>query len=334
MQPDPLRHIFPGKCDTQRGWFALSENHGNRLREKGMAVVTPLVHFVHIPKTGGNTILMILRRQYGRDHIEATLWGPQLKKTADQGIGIFVGPRHTTTTKNIWHTETAREAGRRLTRMDVGQGSDTRAIYGSHSEFGLHEYMPCPLVSFTVLRKPEERVVSHYYFTVDFWNRPESVDLYDHIAGQIESNLQTRIMGGPYGGGLLPPPKEMLSRARCNLKKCVVVGLMERFDETVLLLAKALGWRMPLYTRRMVNKSRPDISMLPEAVSARLKADNHLDEILYTDGVKLFEAQLAAYGPTLNRDLIVFRGVNGPWQLWQTLWRTILCKARNPWAAH
>ena len=287
---------------------------------------TPLVHFVHIPKTGGNTVLMILRRQYGRDKIKSTLWGPQLQKTADRGIGIFVGPRYTRADQKIWHTETAFEAGQRLAHMDVGQGSDTRVIYGSHSEFGLNAYLPGPMVSFTFLRKPEHRVVSHYYFTVDFWNRPDSLDLYDHIISQIEPNLQTLIMGGPYGVGPVPPPTEMLARARHNLKNCVGVGLTEKFDESILMLAKTLGWRMPLYTRHMVNEKRPDIHTLPESIIARLKADNQLDKILYEDALNLFKTQADAYGPSLKQDLAVFRAVNRPWQVWQRMRQTF-----KPW---
>jgi hypothetical protein len=53
--------------------------------------------------------------------------------------------------------------------------------------------------------------------------------------------------------GLPGPPgdsiseAETLERAIRNLRSCAVVGLTERFDETLLIAKKTFGWRMPFY---------------------------------------------------------------------------------------
>jgi hypothetical protein len=193
------------------------------------------------------------------------------------------------------------------------------AIRGFHIEYGLHEYLEQPVIYFTVLRNPVDRALSHYYFTADHKNRPEEIGLYEHIAAHISPNLQTEMLSGPHGVGPLPPPEEMLEQAKRNVRACAAIGLTERFDETALLLQKALGWRTPLYANLNVNKKRPRREAIPEDVLHRIEADNDLDIMLYQYAQELFEAQVVDYGPSLEKDLRTYRTLNWIWQRWYTL---------------
>ena len=46
-----------------------------------------------------------------------------------------------------------------------------------------------------------------------------------------------------------PPPvtEDDLARAKRNLDRFLVIGLTERFDESFILIRRALGWRLPMY---------------------------------------------------------------------------------------
>jgi len=82
----------------------------------------------------------------------------------------------------------------------------------------------------------------------------------------------------------------------------------------MLLLKKAYGWRMPFYERRNVGRHRLRRSDLPADVIRQIEADNWLDVALYAEAQELFAAQVRQYGPTLARDLRLFRALNWLWQ--------------------
>ena len=58
----------------------------------------------------------------------------------------------------------------------------------------------------------------------------------------------------------MPPfgelPQEALDLAVDRLGEFSVVGLTERFDESAVLLTRALGWRRMVYTRENVTPNR------------------------------------------------------------------------------
>lgn len=279
--------------------------------------VEPLVHFIHIPKAAGSTVWTVMRRQYGEKHVHSTVWGDSKHMDPDRAIRIFVGWRMGP--EEVWYPETLEEAAARLGQMSDEERTQVRAIHGFHIEFGLHEHLEQPLVYFTVLRNPVDRVISHYYFTVQDEAKPEEMDLYEHISSRIHANLQTWLLSGPHDEGPPPPPDELLERAKRNLRACAVVGLTDRFDETALLLQKALGWRTPFYARVNVNRKRPRGEDVPDEVLRWLEEDNALDVALYRYAQELFEGQIAAYGPTLASDLKRFQSRNRLWQWWVAL---------------
>jgi hypothetical protein len=279
-----------------------------------------LLIFVHIPKTGGITMNQILARQCGRSAGWGTHWGPQMPTPACRPLGIYVGLR--LKPGGTWYPELPQVAAFRFGQMPAPRQARIRAIKG-HMGFGLDRYLSRPAAYVTLLREPVDRVLSHYYYTVDWQNRTEDTGLYEHLADLIEGNLQTRMLAAPYddGTGELPPDR-LLARAKGNLRACAIVGLTERFDETLLLLRQAAGWQWPLYVRANVNRDRPPREAVPEEVRRRIAADNALDVALYEYARSLFAEQARRYGPSLARDLQRFRRLNAAWQRWFRLRNT------------
>ena len=82
----------------------------------------------------------------------------------------------------------------------------------------------------------------------------------------------------------------MLEVAKDNLVKSFsVIGLAERFEESLVLMAQAYDWEIPFYENRKVSKTRPKVD--PAAVEM-IREHNRLDLELYDFGKSLFEESL------------------------------------------
>jgi len=276
----------------------------------------PLIIFVHIPKTAGRSMNKVLRRQYGQEACYSVGWGPDMPDGPSRHLGVYVGAK--LQPGDVWYPEGLRSSARRFRALPKDERERIRVILW-HMSFGLGKHLPLPSTYITLLRKPVERVLSQYYYTAAPDETPGDADLHVHLSDRLEPNLQTRMLAGPYADHMdqLPPTEELLEQAKRNLRSCAMVGLAERFDETLLLLRKAFGWKMPFYRRVNVNRSRPHTDQIAPETLARISADNAIDEELYRFACALFEQQVEAYGPSFRRDLRLFRILNGVWQRWQ-----------------
>ena len=205
----------------------------------------PIIIYMHIPKAGGTTLADWLYGQL-RD-----LSG-QEREAEEEGwlnSGVF-----------YYSSGYIRELDARdLARiMRVLPRPDLKAVLG-HCNFGIHEQLARPASYVTMLRHPVERVMSLYHF-----EKLVKAKYGDHegikipaettLESFVESppfkevdNGQTRRIAGvwPDVGGCT---RAMLERAKDNLRKhFVVVGLTERFDETLLLLKQAFSWNRDVF---------------------------------------------------------------------------------------
>jgi hypothetical protein len=168
-----------------------------------------------------------------------------------------------------------------------------------HMGFGIHEYLPQSSTYITIIRNPIERVISYYYYIL---NRPfphpfcdevtnkkinlEKMSLKEFICSGLARDMengQTRRLAGAkgiiYPGQCTP---EIFERAKENIQKhFYLVGLVEKFDETLILLKKNLGWRNCYYVKINVNNLRKNSQFIDKKTIELIKEYNYFDIELY-----------------------------------------------------
>ncbi|NIV75925.1 MAG: hypothetical protein GWN37_14155, partial [Gammaproteobacteria bacterium] len=98
----------------------------------------------------------------------------------------------------------------------------------------------------------------------------------------------------------------------------------ERFDETLLLMQRRLGWQSPVYVRRNVTPQRGTPSAPPPPQRRMIEAQNQLDIELYRYACDRFEESIREAGPSFQGELETFRSRNRRYQLLSALgWRQL-----------
>jgi len=242
--------------------------------------------FLHIPKTAGSTMYKVLGRQYSR--------AETLRLDSSQ-IAQF-------------KTLPATQRGR------------YRLIKG-HLYFGFHRYIPGASTYFTFLRRPVERVLSFYYYarsTPDHYLYSqlvnERLDLRTVLARELTPEIrngQTRqLAGDEWEDPQRVVTRAALERAKANLTHFRVVGLLEEFDASLLLLRRAFGWHLPFYIKENVTKEKTDETFLDPETRGLIEEANRLDLELYDYARGLFEEQRRAAGDSFAEELCHFRRSN------------------------
>ena len=173
-----------------------------------------------------------------------------------------------------------------------------------HFPLGIREYLPKyvsrdrELRCFTFLREPADRTLSHY-FAIHEHARGYQLPPLDPDAtiedalerGYIHDNLHTRMLSGqvePFG----TVDEEMLEQAKRNLREeLVFFGLTERFDESLVLAKRRLGFRSILYkTSGRVNTARARGEEVPDELLEAARECNRYDIELYRYAQELFDA--------------------------------------------
>jgi galactose-3-O-sulfotransferase len=226
---------------------------------------TAALIFLHIPKTAGTTLNRIIEWQYD----------PRLIFTVD--------PHRFRATVKRFHTFS--EERRRSYQVLRG-----------HLVYGIHEFLPQRATYITMLRDPVSRFLSSYQFILRRPLHPLHQKMKRQRLGPEDlirltpqsQNLQCRFISGIGKGGKCD--ERILEMAKANLKSSFrVVGLTERFHESLLLMIAAFGWKVPFYQNQKVAKVRPAIDA---GLAEFIRKHNRLDVELYRFGEELFEAQL------------------------------------------
>ena len=223
----------------------------------------PRLVFLHVPKTGGTTMMRVLEAAYpGRTHyIQNGAWTEQRERLAALGV--------------------------RLHRALVFMG---------HTPYGIHEVIPYPCRSIVVLRHPGDRIVSLYHHIL----REPKHHLHERVAGRGMSledfgtsaitaavdNYQTRMLAGGEPGFSHPPgrcPEALLEIATANLCRPEnLVGTQDRLAKFIRALRRELGWSSaPRYESLRVTPDRSPFKKLDPGVRAALEQANALDMRLY-----------------------------------------------------
>ena len=167
-------------------------------------------------------------------------------------------------------------------------------VFKGHMPFGLHKILPQPATYITVMRDPVERVISAYYFMSNYklhpnyWKfRHEGWTLEDFVRLSPRENVQTKmIAGADYD---IRCTEEILAKAKENLKHFSVVGLTERFEESLALMKLRFGWKLKSYSSFNVTRTRPKKRDLPQSTLDLIAERNRFDMELYDSAAKMFE---------------------------------------------
>jgi hypothetical protein len=204
--------------------------------------------------------------------------------------------------------------------LPAAQRGRYRLIEG-HLYFGFHRCIPGASTYITFLRRPVERVLSFYYYarsTPDHYLYSQLVskrlDLKTALARELTSELcngQTRqLAGDEWEDPQRVVTRAALERAQANLTHFRVVGLLEEFDASLLLLRRAFDWQLPFYVRENVTKERPDETFLDAETRGLIEEANRLDLELYEYTRSLFAEQCRAAGDSFAEELDRFRRSN------------------------
>ncbi len=248
--------------------------------------------FLHIPKTGGSTLFRILERE----HAGAPIF--RLYGDVDERV-------------------------RSLTKMSTAELHTLRLV-GGHMGFGIHRFLPGPSAYITLLRDPVDRIVSHYHYVKshpqDAGNARamegvSSLEQYvrSSVFARIVNDGQTRLLGSDVLAAGEPADPVALERAKRAIgRPDVVVGLQDRFDESLLLMLRAFNWGYPAYRDENVSPDRPRVEELPSSTVDLIRERNSLDVELYDHARLRFERDLSLV-PDLEEELDLLRLASRWW---------------------
>ena len=222
------------------------------------------VIFLHVPKTAGTTLNRLIEWEY--DLFEMYSIDPVFFK---------------------WSAAHLRELSpQRLRKIHVFKG---------HMLFGLHEILPQPATYITVLRDPIERVLSAFYFMRSYKFHPlywkfkrENWTLEDFVRRSPRTNVQCKIVAGAAYEDPCTP--EIFEQAKHNLgQHFSVIGLSERFEESLALMKLRFGWKLKSYTSFNVTRPRPKKGDLAPSTFDLINEKNSFDMMFYDYSASLFQ---------------------------------------------
>lgn len=258
--------------------------------DKGTVGEKEVLIFLHLPKSGGTTLHSIIDTQYSPQHIY-TIEGTRTRESLKEFI-------------NLPETERA--------RFQVVRG---------HMPFGVHRYVPHPFTYITFLRDPVDRAISHYYHILRtphhthfsrLTSQKMDLDTFMHSGvSRIPDNGQVRMLAAseevPFG----QCTAEMLEKAKANLEQYfAVVGITERFDESLVLLMRRFGWHIKAYARRNIGKNRMAKEDVPQKTLHFIEELNKFDLQLYAYAQQRLDTTIKSIGIEFSRDLLKLRLMN------------------------
>ena len=256
---------------------------------------------MHMPKAAGSTLQRIIDRQYEGQKIF------NIDGNSIQSVQASID---------------------RLRALSEAERSEIRCLKG-HVPFGVGQWLRSPVRYITMFREPVARAISDYNFAM---STPEHI-LYKELNEKAMTllqdvemrarlgfaNMYTRLLSGcvswdnfMLSGDL---PQDALEIAKENMRKCAVVGITERFDESILLFKKRLGWSDCNYARENVTPSvRVSRHQISGEAEEAIREYCKLDIELYRYCLEIFDGNIRDAGRDFQADLAAFSKSNSVYQ--------------------
>ncbi len=266
----------------------------------------PVLVFSHLPKAGGSTLSQIIRHKVGgRSYCFYEV--------------LFA-----------WlNLEKEKRFLRRFLTLPPRERDRFDTLIG-HMPTGIHRILARPCAYITLLRDPLERLISQYYHAaLREWNYSYAaiasgeLSLEKYLKEKSRNYMTKRILGFDLfdeawdwrrldeikASGMemrdaidrawrKPVTPAMLEQAKTKLREqFMLVGVTERFNDFVFLLARELGWApAPHYRLKNISPLRPRALRPAPEVIAQFREHNRMDIALYAYAKQLFERRWAELG--------------------------------------
>lgn len=255
----------------------------------------PLIIHLHIPKTGGTTLSQLIR-------LKLMAWPPAHWVHRSDVLGFDRVEREL----RVAHVQALTDERKRRTRF-----------FQAHAGFGMHEHFPGSAKYVTMLREPVQRVLSHYYG----WRAKTAMQVPELEAYLTKprktpfDNLQVRYLAGESGRVVDVPhgqcTTDMLELAKRRVdEEFLLVGLVERFEASMLLLKHRLGWRTCFYCRSNITRERPQPSEIDTDTIAMIEDINTLDMALYAHAKQRLLEAIERRSPSFAAEIARFHRGN------------------------
>jgi hypothetical protein len=251
------------------------------MRERASARDSRPLYFLHIPKTAGTTVSVYLESGFQREEIcPAPSWAE-------------------------------------LLRLPSAEMSGYR-LYCGHFGAMLLDLLPTRPAVVTMLRDPVDRLVSYWSYVLRHPSHPEhprvaggDADFATFVCTRLP-NSQTRALAvdtvprpllarfrntrrapleveEDFARWTLGHP-DLLERAVARLHECVAFGIVDRFDDSIALLAHSLGWAPPTGAAQLNARPAKERLYEPSAEDVELvRQRNALDCALVDAARAIFE---------------------------------------------
>ena len=259
-----------------------------------------MLAFVHIHKCGGSSLQELIRSNFRRKKHKSV-------KLSDEDLHLI--PKD-------------------LKNSIVQRASADGYIMG-HFAYGVHRLFSDPCEYTTMLRKPKERLISLYRHakvspTAYYHQQAKSQSFGEFLTRgsvlEADNGMVRFLSGDADERNLFINPKPFgsldesdLERAFVNLEaKFATFGLLERFDQSLLLWKQAIGMSNCYYTRINTTPSQVERPAFTSDFFDLIR----FDEALYEKAEVLFEKRLSELGLDDDKLLQDFRRENQKKQPW------------------